>query len=282
MKKATVTVEIEYDAKVTDPEGLASAMDRLLETALSTPGILDDYGSPRIGEFFVAAEPPMQPATAKPFVVLDIVGGVLQEVHASDTTICVVNVDWDCDGCEPGEGGVVEVTDANGRRQMAAVAEYPVATLSALAGTDTAAALAAAGIDQAQALEPAVEHIRRYVLYDHDADDLATTNVYRSYADAADDADMLNNVIVVPLVVEEVLAGPEGVESGRKGLSPRPIYTVYRLRIDLQLFLAQRALLIQVTDLAQRQRPYWPVPGDGDLLNGLLELTDAIVDQIPT
>jgi hypothetical protein len=40
-------------------------------------------------------------------------------------------------------------------------------------------------------------------------------------------------------------------------------------------------LLINVTDLAQRQRPYRPVPGDGDLFNGLLELTDAIVDQVP-
>jgi hypothetical protein len=41
--KTTLTVEIEYDPKMTDPEGLACAMDRLLETALSTPGIFDEY-----------------------------------------------------------------------------------------------------------------------------------------------------------------------------------------------------------------------------------------------
>jgi hypothetical protein len=54
MAKTTLTVDIEYDPELTDPEGLASAMDRLLETALSTPGIMEEYGDPRIGEFLVA------------------------------------------------------------------------------------------------------------------------------------------------------------------------------------------------------------------------------------
>jgi len=35
---------------------LACAMDRLLETVLSTPGIMDEYGNPAIREFFVAKE----------------------------------------------------------------------------------------------------------------------------------------------------------------------------------------------------------------------------------
>jgi hypothetical protein len=52
--KTTLTVEIEYDPQKTDPEGLACAMDRLLETALSIPEVMDEYGSPTIGEFFVA------------------------------------------------------------------------------------------------------------------------------------------------------------------------------------------------------------------------------------
>jgi len=51
--KTTLTVEIEYDPTMTDPEGLACAMDRLLETALSTPGIMDEYGNPTFREFFV-------------------------------------------------------------------------------------------------------------------------------------------------------------------------------------------------------------------------------------
>jgi len=54
MARTTLTVDIEYDPKLTDPEGLASAMDRLLETVLSTPGIMEEYGDPRVGEFFVA------------------------------------------------------------------------------------------------------------------------------------------------------------------------------------------------------------------------------------
>lgn len=212
--KTTLTVDVDYDPKLTDPEGLACAMDRLLETALSTPGILEDYGTPAIGEFFVAAEPPMQPARAQQQVVLDISGGVLQDVHASDQTIHVVNVDWDCDGCEPGEEGMIEITDARGRRHVAAVAEYPVSPLAALAGTNTRAALQAAGIDWSPDPESAPH-----------------------------------------------------------------IYTVYRLRIDPQLLLSQRGVLLRVTDLARRQLPYTPAPGDGDLLDGLLELTDAIADQ---
>ena len=54
MMKTTLTVDIEYDPAWTDPEGLACAMDRLMETALSTPGILDDYQNPKVGEFLVA------------------------------------------------------------------------------------------------------------------------------------------------------------------------------------------------------------------------------------
>lgn len=52
--KTTLTVEIEYDPRKTDPEGLACAMDRLLETAVSIPEVMDEYGNPAIGEFFVA------------------------------------------------------------------------------------------------------------------------------------------------------------------------------------------------------------------------------------
>ena len=49
--KTTLTVDIDYNPEKTHPEGLASAMDRLMEMALSTPGIMEEYGDPRIGEF---------------------------------------------------------------------------------------------------------------------------------------------------------------------------------------------------------------------------------------
>lgn len=99
--KTRLTLVVEYDAELTDPEALAGALDRLLETALSTPGILDEYGNPKFGEFFVAVEP--------------------------------------------------------------------------------------------------AEIVHRYILYDHDMDDLATTHVFATYAEAADAANLLDNVIVIPL-----------------------------------------------------------------------------------
>lgn len=52
--KTTLTVDIQYDERQTDPEALACAMDRLMETALSTPGILAEYGNPTVDEFLVA------------------------------------------------------------------------------------------------------------------------------------------------------------------------------------------------------------------------------------
>ena len=50
MAKTTLTLDVTYDDQVTDPEALASAADRLLETVLSTPGIMEEYGHPQFGE----------------------------------------------------------------------------------------------------------------------------------------------------------------------------------------------------------------------------------------
>jgi hypothetical protein len=58
MKTCKISIVIEYDETVTDPESIASAADILLDTALSTPGILEDYGNPQFGRFYCdAAEP---------------------------------------------------------------------------------------------------------------------------------------------------------------------------------------------------------------------------------
>jgi len=53
----------------------------------------------------------------------------------------------------------------------------------------------------------------------------------------------------------------------------------YALHIDGQAFRAQRELLMKLTDLAQRKQAYTPAPGDEGLLEGLVELTDAVADQ---
>lgn len=55
--KATLTMEIEFDETSTDAEAVAKALDSLLDTALSTPGILDDVGGPTIGIFGVVPHP---------------------------------------------------------------------------------------------------------------------------------------------------------------------------------------------------------------------------------
>lgn len=47
---------VEYDADVTDGESIASAMDTLLETAMSTPGVLSEYGEVSVGEFLVIGD----------------------------------------------------------------------------------------------------------------------------------------------------------------------------------------------------------------------------------
>lgn len=62
--KTTLTLDVDYDPTMTDPERLSSAMDTLLETALSTPGILDECGEVQVGTFLVAEREP-EPAAAQ-------------------------------------------------------------------------------------------------------------------------------------------------------------------------------------------------------------------------
>jgi hypothetical protein len=48
-KKATFTITVEYNPEYADEDSIGNAVDTLLETAMSTPGILDDLGNPEIG-----------------------------------------------------------------------------------------------------------------------------------------------------------------------------------------------------------------------------------------
>jgi hypothetical protein len=197
MAKTTLTVDIEYDASVTDPEALASAADRLLETVLSTPGIMDEYGKPRFGEFFVA-RPASDPPQQQLLVIAEISGGTLQEVYASDPAVRTVLVDWDNENCLPGQDlGIVEVTGNSGRSQHAFVSEVPTLSIADIQDTDAGQALRAAGIECQQAQQVR----RRWVLYDLDGDELLGTRVYTDHAEAVEDAAQANDILVLPLVI---------------------------------------------------------------------------------
>jgi hypothetical protein len=201
--KTTLTVEIEYDPQKTDPEGLACAMDRLLETALSTPDILEEYGNPTVREFFVAKGMPATPASK---IVVNMSGGLVQEVFASDPATTVALVDWDTEGCDPSDNGIVEIPDGRGGTQLAHVAECPVEPLEQLAGTETELALKAAGLDLTQPAASERTVTRRWVLYSIDTNMLLTTRTYDSYEEAVEDANQVNDILVLPLEFEELHA----------------------------------------------------------------------------
>ena len=203
-KTTTLTVEIEYNPRKTDPEGLACAMDRLLETALSTPGIMEEYGNPTVREFFVAKE---TAAAARAESRLEH----FRRRLAGRVRFGPGHYAW-CwwigtrKVAVPSDNGIVEITDGRGGTQLANVAEYPVSPLEELAGTDTEAALKAAGLELTQPADRTVT--RRWVLYDIDTNSLLTTRTYDSYDEAAEDANQVNDILVLPLEFEEIHASP--------------------------------------------------------------------------
>jgi hypothetical protein len=201
MAKTTLTVEIEYDPDLTHPDGLASAMDRLLETALSTPGIMEEYGDPRFGEFFVA---PANGGRHTPgtTVVVEIAGGVLQEAYSSDQAVQLLLADYDTEGCTPDDdAGIVEITGEDSRSQLVRAVQFPTVSIDQLAGTDTGQALELAGVAPRPEPDTELAVRQRWVLYDLDTDALLTTRLYASYDDAATDASQASDVLVLPLLI---------------------------------------------------------------------------------
>jgi hypothetical protein len=56
MKKSVLMrVTVWFDDDFTDADSLSDALDTLLETSMSTPGILDDYGPVEVGAFVPVA-----------------------------------------------------------------------------------------------------------------------------------------------------------------------------------------------------------------------------------
>ena len=52
LTKSFMVIETAFDPDITDAESLASALDTLMDTAKSTPGILDEYGDPEVKAFY--------------------------------------------------------------------------------------------------------------------------------------------------------------------------------------------------------------------------------------
>jgi len=140
---------------------------------------------------------------SKPAIVLNVYDGIVQDVFCSTPDAQVILVDWDIEDWDRSENGVVEIVDEADRKRHAEIRQYPVFPLKDLFGTDTYKAIEKAGMVKELTGRPRAE-IRRYVLYDFDSNDLATTNVYADYQEAVDDASQLDNVMVVALAFEKI------------------------------------------------------------------------------
>jgi hypothetical protein len=46
-----------------------------------------------------------------PRVIVEVRGGVVQEIYADDPSIEVVLLDWDTEGCDPAHDGLAKVDD---------------------------------------------------------------------------------------------------------------------------------------------------------------------------
>ena len=76
-----------------------------------------------------------------PQLVINVYGGLVQEVFCSDPTIEVLLVDWDVEPADAEHPSVVLVPDDDRHSQHAYVTPLTVQTLDALKGTQVAAAI---------------------------------------------------------------------------------------------------------------------------------------------
>jgi hypothetical protein len=79
----------------------------------------------------------------RPQLVINLYGGVVQDVFSAVPGLQVLLVDWDVEDAFPGEPSLVEVPLPHGARQ-ACVGDLQVSSLDGLAGTDVEAAVDAA------------------------------------------------------------------------------------------------------------------------------------------
>jgi hypothetical protein len=175
--KTTLTVDIDYDPHVTDPEAVASAMDILLATALSTPDILDVCGNPSVGEFLVADPLPIDGQ----LYALRIDADLLRRQKSLLATLV-----------DSALRGALNL----GQPQAADLLDGVLSLLDEIADQSDERRSATA---QPEANDESGLR-RRWLLYDLDTDALLSTQLYTSYEDAAGDAAQVNDVLVLPLI----------------------------------------------------------------------------------
>jgi hypothetical protein len=87
------------------------------------------------------------PTCSKPIdVVVNIHGGMVQDICCRNPELRVIVVDWDNAGAPEDDPRFVNVASDSGREQVAYVADYPVTAFLHLTGTDVERALCLAGI----------------------------------------------------------------------------------------------------------------------------------------
>ena len=74
-------------------------------------------------------------------IILNVHGGLVQDVFCSDPDVEVTLVDWDTEAHGRDEPELVEIQTHSGREERAYVTDYPTDPFSDLAGTDVALAL---------------------------------------------------------------------------------------------------------------------------------------------
>jgi hypothetical protein len=129
-------------------------------------------------------------------IVVNVHGGVVQDVFCSAGGAEVIVVDWDTEGAGSGDPSVVAVETAKGEKRAVHVDRSKATPLVDLVGTDVEAAL------QAFQPEATIEPTDwRYILYDFDADELASSMLYSDYAEASADANELNDILVLKVAL---------------------------------------------------------------------------------
>ncbi len=144
-----------------------------------------------------------------PLVVINVNGGIVQDVFAPIPDLRVIVVDWDVD--EFDNPAQVEL-ELQGENCSAAVIDLPVSPLEELAGSDAEQAIDAAceqgilsdNLSSSGTSEPpwsATSETRRFVVYDPDSGSLLTTEVFNSVNAAAEWSSQAKDVLVLPIGV---------------------------------------------------------------------------------